>query len=87
MCYSYYARFDRVRWLLARGADVNIANIRGETALILACKTWLPETAAIETIRALIAAGADVNRATVYGLTPLSFSTVSALIAAGSAPL
>jgi hypothetical protein len=33
---SYRGRSDRVQWLLARGADENIANIHGTTPLFKA---------------------------------------------------
>jgi ankyrin repeat protein len=54
------------RLLLDRGADVNAANRRGESALILAAAQR--ET---EGIRLLLARKADVNRATVEGRTAL----------------
>jgi ankyrin repeat protein len=92
---SYRGRSERVQWLLARGADVNIANIHGTTSLFLAANArWsqADEIGRIETVRALIAAGADVNvrrvGAPFFGLfLPRGETPLSAASAQGNVPI
>ena len=54
---SMRGHIGRVRWLLARGAKVNIQADRGDTALHLACKHGRKDI-----VKMLIAAGADVKK-------------------------
>ena len=78
---SMRGHIGRVRWLLARGAKVNIKADRGDTALHLACKHGR-----IEIVKMLIAAGADAKKtqdiliATFMGYE----SIVKGLIGAGA---
>jgi len=69
----YAARFFIRGWqrrngwaLLGKGADVNAANIKGETALILAATQYETDAAQL-----LLPKGADVNRKTKSGRTAL----------------
>ena len=52
--------------LLTHGADINIKNNKGETALITACSFCN-----IPVVKLLIEYGADVNMPDLYGNTPL----------------
>lgn len=56
-----------VRELIARGADVNLKNIRGMTALILASGSSTPEV-----VKVLLDAGADVSLRDEDGHTALT---------------
>jgi ankyrin repeat protein len=64
---------DRLRELLAQGADPNEADEDGFTPLHLACQEW-----SVDAVRELIAAGAAVNAATESGYTPLILATFRA---------
>ena len=86
---------ERVRWLLARGAPMELKNDVGWTALMYVTVKTSFNTATMWTdeddvVQALIAAGADVNTATNDGLTPIFITShdghhsVRALIAAGA---
>ena len=75
-----------VKWLLAQGADVNLARDDGSTPLLAACSKGHDACVA-----ALIAAGADVNRSKANGTSPLTsaaqhghFNVVRHLVAAGA---
>ena len=57
---------ERVRWLLARGAPMELKDNYGHTALYLAAICNRAEVA-----RVLIAAGADVEATDNFGFTPL----------------
>ena len=79
---------EAAKALLAAGADVNVRDDQGRTALHLTTGYWVPNTAAVEV---LIAAGADVNARSKAGVTPLhaalrhrDLAIVEALIAAGA---
>ena len=80
------ARTERVRALIAEGADVNEAQADGMTGLHWA--VYYDDTA---TAQLLIGAGADVNATNRYGVPPLSLAAtnangalVSALLEAGA---
>ena len=76
--------------LIATGADVNKANIRGTTPIYKASFKGC-----LEVVQALIAAGADVDKADHHGWTPIYWATwrgrypevVQALLDAGATPL
>ncbi len=81
-------RTERVRALIAEGADVNDAQVDGMTGLHWAA--YHDDTA---TARLLIDAGADVDATNRYGVPPLSLAAtnangalVSALLDAGADP-
>lgn len=63
------AYFEVVRFLLENGADVNIADKYGRTALSEACKT---HGSSLDIVRLLVEKGADVNGADNRARTPLS---------------
>ena len=75
----------RVRWLLARGAPTELADVRGGTACI-----WASLRGHVEVVRVLLAAGANVNAADAYGETALHSASnghvevVRVLLAAGA---
>jgi hypothetical protein len=58
-----------VRALIARGADVNLKNVRGMTALMLASGSSTPEV-----VKVLLDAGADVNLRDDDGETALTIA-------------
>ena len=60
---------DKVRALIAAGANVNAKSNRGKTALMNAA-----EKDGADSVRALIAAGADVNAKNDEGKTALIFA-------------
>jgi ankyrin repeat protein len=74
-----------IRVLVHLGADINIADIRGNTALVLAATHNQPEL-----IRLLLELGADASRPVVGGRTPLDFAreanATEAIHALASAP-
>ncbi|XP_028809298.1 uncharacterized protein LOC114763708 [Denticeps clupeoides] len=55
-----------VKYLLMKGADPNISNNVGETALYKAC-----EKSAEEVVEVLLSCGANVSRSSIQGVTPL----------------
>ena len=57
-----------ITFLLENGADINRANHRGETALMMVCRNAVGKKKAI---KLLLAAGADVNAADKEGQTAL----------------
>ena len=62
-----HGRMERLEWLLMRGANPDVQDFMGYTALHLAILNWQSEAVA-----RLIAAGANLNLGTgVYGYTPL----------------
>jgi hypothetical protein len=63
---------QRVKQLLAAGADVNARDQSGQTALIVACRTPHVPPALV---KALLAAGADVNIRSRNDYTALSWAT------------
>lgn len=82
------ARAERVRALIADGADVNEAQVDGMTALHWAA--YYDDTA---TAQLLVDAGADVNATNRYGVAPLPLAAtnanatlVSTLLDAGADP-
>jgi len=77
-----------VRAQLAAGADVNLPESDGTTALL-----WATYHASPEMIAALLKAGADPNMPNQFGVTPLlqasrygDAATIRVLLAAGAAP-
>jgi ankyrin repeat protein len=64
---------DRLRVLLAEGADPNQVDEVGFTPLHLACQEW-----SVDAVRELIAAGAAVDAATDRGYTPLILASFRA---------
>jgi ankyrin repeat protein len=60
------ADVERVRWLLARGANANARDLNGDSALHRACAVGSAKVVAL-----LIAAGADVNVKGLGGESPL----------------
>lgn len=77
-----------VRLLLERGADPNVSNADGLTALMQACSS---DDRPVEVVRLLLDRGADVNAASPEGLTALDFAALrndpairAALVAAGA---
>jgi len=61
---------DAVRLLLENGADVNLGDLTGFTAL-----TYASESGGIETIRLLLDHGADVNAMSKFGWNALIWAT------------
>ena len=59
----------KVKELIASGADMNLQNKCGETALILATKEGY-----FNIVKELVEAGADVNLKDDYGMTALILS-------------
>ena len=53
----------RVRWLLARGARLELRDVHGKTALM-----WAAEGGSLAAVRALLGAGADVRAVALRGL-------------------
>jgi ankyrin repeat protein len=68
-----------VRYLVERGADVNIRDPHGRTPLILAASSDLLP---LETIRLLVARGADLNAKSDTGMTALDYARLH-----GSTPI
>lgn len=62
---------ERVKRLLAEGADVNAADESGWTALMKACYNPEQKRGFAEVARALIDAGADIEAPIGYGVRPL----------------
>jgi hypothetical protein len=67
LCASEIGRVDIVRELLARGANINAADIFGTTPLMLASALGK-----VEVVRALLAAGADKHLMDRWGATAAS---------------
>lgn len=61
---------ERVKMVLAKKPNVNLANNHGQTALHMAVEFMNPEQSA-EAVRMLLAAGAEVNAQNTNGETPL----------------
>ena len=59
---------EGVQWYLKRGANVNVTNIKNQTALMMACYEYSPN---IEVINVLLEHGADVNAVDLEGETAL----------------
>lgn len=67
---------NAVKLMLERGANPNLQNYQGATALL-----WGVDD--LRTVKLLLAAGADVNAKTKYGVTPL----LAACLRLGSSPV
>jgi ankyrin repeat protein len=68
---------ERVRELLAEGADVNAQDTSGRTALQLAVRyAYKNEDEALKIVQELLAAGASINAADDEGFAPLSHAAV-----------
>jgi ankyrin repeat protein len=74
-----------IRVLVHLGADINFADARGNTALVLAATHNQPDL-----IRLLLELGADASRPVIGGRTPLDFAreanAIEAIQALASAP-
>jgi hypothetical protein len=77
----------RLRWLIARGARLELKDWKGRTALL-----WASEEGRVEAVRELLARGAAVGTANNDGCTPLyiaskwgHFVVVRELLAGGAA--
>jgi ankyrin repeat protein len=85
---AQYGHLDSLRALIELGADLDLVDNKGETALIKAASSGRGPAALL----ALVQAGADVNRANGYGDTPMyellrnkpDAKTVQALLQAGA---
>ena len=60
--------------LIEAGAAVNATNNKGESALIIAIKGYVPEERKIEIVRLLLRSGADVNIKDKEGQTPIALA-------------
>lgn len=76
---SYYYYDDMVEFLISKGADVNIKDSEGKTALLWASSNSLPNT------KILIANGANVNIAANDGMTPFIQATLG--VSSGKVPI
>jgi ankyrin repeat protein len=76
---SYYYYDDIVKYLISKGADVNIKDSEGKTALLWSASNSL-ENATI-----LISNGAKVNEAAVDGMTPFIQATLG--FSSGKVPI
>jgi len=74
--YSNYDQREIVRMLIERGADVNIKNSKGMTALMIASRGGRTEI-----VRMLIERGADVNIKNSNGKTALMLAKPGSTVA------
>jgi ankyrin repeat protein len=76
---SYYYYDDMVEYLIAKGADVNIKDSEGKTALLWSASNSL------ENAKILISNGAKVNEAANDGMTPFLQATLG--VSSGKVPI
>ena len=76
---SYYYYDDMVEYLIRKGADVNLKDKEGKTALLWASSNSL------ENAKILIANGAKVNEAANDGMTPFLQATLG--VSSGKVPI
>jgi len=76
---SYYYYGDMVEFLISKGADVNLKDSEGKTALLWASSNSL------ENAKILISNGAKVNEAANDGMTPFIQATLG--ISSGKVPI
>jgi uncharacterized protein len=76
---SYYYYDHIVEYLISKGADVNIKDSEGKTALLWASSN------SIENAKILISNGAKVNEAAVDGMTPFLQATLG--VSSGKVPI
>ncbi|MEQ9443086.1 MAG: ankyrin repeat domain-containing protein [Cyclobacteriaceae bacterium] len=66
---SYHEQYDTTKYLLEAGADVNVQDAAGNTALMGICFKGYPTIAAL-----LLEHGADVNKQNANGATALIYT-------------
>jgi ankyrin repeat protein len=71
MCASYIGSLELVHALLSKGANPNIQNDNGDTALMIASSKLVLHTNFIPVMNALIAGGANLNIQNINGITAL----------------
>jgi len=76
---SYYYYDDMVEYLISKGANVNLKDSEGKTALLWASSNSL------ENAKILISNGAKVNEAAVDGMTPFLQATLG--VSSGKVPI
>jgi len=76
---SYYYYDDMVQYLIDKGANINLQDNEGKTALLWAASNSLPNA------KILVANGADVNIAAKDGMTP--FLQASFGVSSGKVPI
>jgi ankyrin repeat protein len=76
---SYYYYDDMVEFLISKGADVNLKDSEGKTALLWASSN------SFENAKILIANGAKVNEAANDGMTPFLQATLG--VSSGKVPI
>jgi len=76
---SYYYYDDMVEFLISKGADVNLKDSEGKTALLWASSN------SIENAKILISKGARVNEAANDGMTPFIQATLG--VSSGKVPI
>ena len=72
MLAARYGRLEMVKFLIDKGADINIKNRIGSTAIHVAS-----EYGRIDVVKYLVKKGADVNAGNKYGYTPLMRASLS----------
>eukprot|EP00919_Chromeraceae_sp_WS-2016_P004917 GHVR01011628.1.p2 GENE.GHVR01011628.1~~GHVR01011628.1.p2 ORF type:complete len:107 (+),score=13.94 GHVR01011628.1:524-844(+) len=75
MIASERTHLDTVKYLIEKGADVNLRNVNGNTALLLTVRYNISET-----FKYLIEKGADVNVRNAEGNTALMIASESNLL-------
>ncbi|MBE0571895.1 MAG: ankyrin repeat domain-containing protein [Ignavibacteriaceae bacterium] len=76
---SYYYYDDMVEYLIGKGANVNLKDKEGKTALLWASSNSLPN------VKILVANGAKVNEAANDGMTPFIQATLG--VSSGKVPI